>query len=577
MPCAAISGVIKHFDLIGEHDVLLNNTAWSGFSFLVGFLVVFRTSQAYARFWDGATATHRMRAEWCDAASAVIAFTKHSKADADTILRFKHMLVRLFSLFHAMALGELEGDDGERPRAFDLELIDLGGIDQESLRALCRTQQKVAMVFQWIQSFIIENISTGVLSIPPPILSRAFQELGNGMVAHHEALQIAEIPFPFPYAQACDCLLVIHWCLTPLITAPWTPGVHFAAMFSFVQVFIMWSLTNIAVEIEHPFGLDSNDLDAAMMQTDMNHHLLLLIHPDVDRTPSLSSIAILDWSIDEKVMPIRSFNDAIKSSEMPRPKRSGTQVRTEHVSLTASLPALSTVVPANPAVCASVAVATPPVSPSGSAVPPLGEKVGRSQSLVSCNRSVAPPSGAIGTAAPGATTAMPEAQASSLSQSPATLTLAWSTTTTTVEGQDSSQSAAWKCEAPAPSMTWQMDRQSPAPRTCREASFKPPPRSRSFPTYDGSSSVCPTTGVAPRGVSSVSEMHSEYGHGCMEEFREDLDDMSLQNSGVIEGHSFGSSSPTGCSPCQLNKDSKGEMCLSRSQPAIPHTPHPRRR
>ena len=29
-----------------------------GFSFVVGFLLVFRTSQSYARFWDGATKVH---------------------------------------------------------------------------------------------------------------------------------------------------------------------------------------------------------------------------------------------------------------------------------------------------------------------------------------------------------------------------------------------------------------------------------------------------------------------------------------------------------------------------------------
>jgi len=292
-PCAIITAFMKWFNLIEEQDVLLNNTAWSGFSFLVGFLVVFRTSQAYSRFWDGATSTHRMRAEWCDAASAITAFTKHSKADAQRTSRFLNTLIRLFSLMHAMALGELGGETTEDAPFRFLELIDNVALDSQSWRALQNTDYKVAMVFQWIQAHIVDNISTGVLSIPPPILSRAFQELANGMVAHHEAMKISEVPFPFPYAQACDCLLIMHWLMTPFITVQYTANVYSAAVFSLVQVFILWSLTNIAVEIEHPFGNDANDLNSTHMQHDMNVHLLLLLNQAAQRVPILTEEAVM--------------------------------------------------------------------------------------------------------------------------------------------------------------------------------------------------------------------------------------------------------------------------------------------
>lgn len=39
-------------------------------------LVVFRTGQAYNRFWDGSTLTHQMRGDWFDAASSIISFTR---------------------------------------------------------------------------------------------------------------------------------------------------------------------------------------------------------------------------------------------------------------------------------------------------------------------------------------------------------------------------------------------------------------------------------------------------------------------------------------------------------------------
>lgn len=306
LPCALLTGLMRHFintGLLGyledEDSVLKETQAWSGFSFLVGFLIVFRTSQAYSRFWDGCTETHRMRAEWYDAASALISFTRHSKEPREKVDAFKGTLIRLFSMLHAVALAEVEDEFGDMEpedvrRAFDAtamtyDLVDPSSIDRETLAAIRRSHSKAELIFSWIQGLIVENISTGVLSIPPPILSRAFQELANGMVAFHDALKISRIPFPFPYAQTCDCLLMMHWLVVPFVTAQWVTEPVWATIFSFTQVFILWCLNFIAVEIENPFGTDSNDIDGRGMQNQMNRDLLLLVSRDAQRLPKLES------------------------------------------------------------------------------------------------------------------------------------------------------------------------------------------------------------------------------------------------------------------------------------------------
>lgn len=270
--------------------MLTNSQAWSGFSFLVGFLVVFRTSQAYSRFWDGCTSTHKMSAEWFDAASALVAFCEHSKADPSAVDNFKQTLVRLFSMMHACALANIEDNPDESTiAAYNYPLIDADAIDEDSLDHLQGSESKVELVFGWIQMLVVHNISTGVLSIPPPILSRAFQELANGMVQFHEAMKISTVPFPFPYAQTCDCLLLMHWLIVPFVTAVWVPAAWWAAIFCFIQVFIFWTLNFIAVEIENPFGMDDNDIDGKHMQQDMNRQLVLLVHPMATKVPTLRS------------------------------------------------------------------------------------------------------------------------------------------------------------------------------------------------------------------------------------------------------------------------------------------------
>lgn len=298
LPCALLScalkimlerGLLEWLGWATNHEILLNAAPWNGFSFLVGFLIVFRTSQSYNRFWDACRHTADMRAQWYDAAAALCAFCVHSQASEEAVETFKHTMVRLFSMLHALALGEMEDTDGSHMIAFNVELLDPDGIDPHSLRYLQEADCKVALLLQWMLVLIVTNIRTGVLSIPPPILSRVFQQIGNGMVALHQAIKISTIPFPFPYAQACDFLLVMHWMTTPMIIQTWTSSPLWSFIFSFVMVFIYWTLNAIAIGLENPFGTDANDLDYSELQNEMNRQLMVLLKASSYQPPMLSS------------------------------------------------------------------------------------------------------------------------------------------------------------------------------------------------------------------------------------------------------------------------------------------------
>mmetsp|Transcript_25208 Transcript_25208/g.58000 ORF Transcript_25208/g.58000 Transcript_25208/m.58000 type:complete len:551 (-) Transcript_25208:33-1685(-) len=304
VPCAAIACAMRwhmnegglHF--IQDEDSILKETQlWSGFTFLVGFLIVFRTSQAYSRFWEGCTATHQMRAEWLDGVSALIAFSEYSRGRVapEKAKQFKAKIIRLFSLLHTCALGELEVMGTDFPpysevAAFRYDVIDPGGLDRKSLLLVKESHSKVQLVYSWVQCAIVEGMRDGVLTMPAPILSRAFQEIANGMVQFHDAMKISGIPFPFPYTQTCDALLVIHWVMAPFVTTQWVTSYAWAAIFVFIQVFVLWALNFIAIEIENPFGTDPNDLDGRTMQMEMNQHLLLLLRESSVRTPRLNQL-----------------------------------------------------------------------------------------------------------------------------------------------------------------------------------------------------------------------------------------------------------------------------------------------
>mmetsp|Transcript_22554 Transcript_22554/g.64980 ORF Transcript_22554/g.64980 Transcript_22554/m.64980 type:complete len:599 (+) Transcript_22554:100-1896(+) len=300
--------------------------AWSAVSSLLGFLVVFRTSQAYSRFWEGCGAVHQMVGEWFDASSSLIAFCKLSGGDKKDVVLFQHTLVRLVSLLNAVVLMDLATGGNSAGatatnRAFELELIDAEGIDRHSLMAINTSDEKVELIFHWIQQLIVENIQRGIFSVQPPIMSRAFQELANGMVRYHDAMKIARIPLPFPYMQTIELLLVLHWLVCPFLTCMWTKTALWGFVLTFMQIFFFWSLNCIACELENPFGEDVNDLPAQEMQMSVNKRLLLLLRPSTQRTARLSEEATLDENPESEGLGRRAAigKRGVKTAPPPKP------------------------------------------------------------------------------------------------------------------------------------------------------------------------------------------------------------------------------------------------------------------
>lgn len=265
-----------------------SDAMYTSFSFFCTMLLVFRTSQAYSRFSDGATCLYRMVGDLFDTATTVIAFTRFSHAGQEEIQTFRQTLVRLISLLSAMILAELEGSEpGQHVNALHFELVDVECIDPDSLLYLKKASQKPEVVFQWIQNLIVDNITTGVLSIPPPLLTRTFQDLGSAMIQYHDAMKYTEVPIPFPYIACSDILLLIHWVVTPIVISSWIPELVWAALFTFVMVFVVWSLHFIAGELENPFGCDVNDLHMEEIQRGVNSSLILLLENNSRQAPHL--------------------------------------------------------------------------------------------------------------------------------------------------------------------------------------------------------------------------------------------------------------------------------------------------
>merc|ERR1712232_595059 len=133
-----------------------------------------------------------------------------------------------------------------------------------------------------VQSLITWSHDNGILKIPPPILSRVYQTISRGFVNLLNAKKITDTKFPFPYAQLIAWLLLLLTFLTPIMIGQAVRSKIFAALFTFVPIFGMYSINIIALELENPFGTDDNDLPLWHFQKEMNSCLLMLVHPRTD-------------------------------------------------------------------------------------------------------------------------------------------------------------------------------------------------------------------------------------------------------------------------------------------------------
>jgi predicted membrane chloride channel (bestrophin family) len=220
-----------------------------------------------------------MRAQLFEAASSLTSFVQMSKKPRKEVDLFKHKIVRLTSMLHALALCVIAN---QHDKCFPI--IDIESVPDKYLETLAsrKKRQKTEVVYQWLNHTIIHALDTGVLNIPPPILSRVFQELEKAMVEYNQVLQIMTIAFPFPYAQVSVVMIWIYMMTAPFVMVHWTSQPIMAFAFTFLSTACFLSLEMIAAELENPFGDDDNDLPCAMFQEDINDGLVLLLAPSIE-------------------------------------------------------------------------------------------------------------------------------------------------------------------------------------------------------------------------------------------------------------------------------------------------------
>jgi len=143
---------------------------------------------------------------------------------------------------------------------------------------------------QRIARAITSRLASGGMKAPPPIVSRIFQEVSNGLLAYNGATKMKEIPVPFAFVQFNAVLLVIFFVTCPVGIAclvlnsleettdasyALTAVVVIATMFTVASFTALWLIAN---ELEDPFGDDPNDMPMVQFHHEFCDSLTYALH-----------------------------------------------------------------------------------------------------------------------------------------------------------------------------------------------------------------------------------------------------------------------------------------------------------
>lgn len=290
---------------------------------IVGFAVVFRTNLGWNRYWEAVGQLHVMYSKWGDAFAQLVAFTSvtcdmayeldtvESKQKAQRVEEIVEHAFRSFIVMSALAADRLtHGDtsrmeqrahtgakwtdqivkrealrqnvDGETEiphlvvmgshRRSDEGTVPIDDM-QNSWRSTYRVRQmpssaemeilenstdRTTVVMYWI-IYDLAKVSCDIAAAPP-IQSRMYQELSNGMLGFNQCIKLADVPFPFPYAQMLTWLLCCFAAFIPIYVTVFSKSMYVSTILSFCLFQGIWGLNEVAKELENPFGTDENDI-----------------------------------------------------------------------------------------------------------------------------------------------------------------------------------------------------------------------------------------------------------------------------------------------------------------------------
>ncbi|GMH38627.1 hypothetical protein BSKO_06511 [Bryopsis sp. KO-2023] len=193
------------------------------------------------------------------------------------------------SLMKIHVLGGLTPDEKEG-LGDTKEEDDVGGVSRgcrlSSGLVIPGPAERVQVVMAWIHQIILERRREGGLAIEPPIMTRVYQVLSEGMLGFEQCRKIMDTPFPFPWVQFVTVCLLLYTFTVPIVIASYITADWLAFILTVFAVMTYHALNEVARDLEDPFIYDPNDLPMARHQWAFNERIVALSSTKRPITPT---------------------------------------------------------------------------------------------------------------------------------------------------------------------------------------------------------------------------------------------------------------------------------------------------
>lgn len=163
----------------------------------------------------------------------------------------------------------------------------IGGVSKNEIQFLQRAKgpsARVTLCWHWLSEFIIrEHLAGSLGAVGPPIISRIFQFLSDGMIFYNHARKIMFIPFPFPHAQISAFFVMTIIITVPILMDEYSNQYWLGAVLTFLTVTCLAGLHEVARELENPYKNFPNEIPLLTLSAMFNESLITMFagyHPD---------------------------------------------------------------------------------------------------------------------------------------------------------------------------------------------------------------------------------------------------------------------------------------------------------